>query len=414
MVDSGGMAQNTPTWTIRPVRKDDQPLIASLFEGCMLRAHVGADLSSRTTAVRKFIKSQVKNDLQDIEAAYEDRKDRRARFWVAECLPTDRTSQNQHANENTIIGFVGVQQRHVQNLNEFLIGELKHLVVVPEWRRKGVGEYLVNTLVTFWRSQHGDAIVLDTLGDLDTMKPAVNLYSRLDFQPLQSVALGSGDSAFQLDSMVRYLDYESDSTDPAHSQRKLDIRNALVQKLSSKKGPGKSSRLGAHVSTEHDSLKVQPASEQGSVQSLRSVESGSLVQLVHNGFATGKMNFVVEVEVNTLHSTQIQKGSGAKRQPQLVIKVARFASPYRRLCIGQKRTIAWGGKSSRGKYSSFLVEFSGDHHIRLKSIVLKPAAYVAVDAGQFCCASESEANQTLFHVSKIVSRDKVSVCARLL
>ena len=428
---------------VRGIRPEDERSVAALFEKVMTSTHLQGPNS--LPAVRKFIAAQTRSgevsrpcsSFADFHLAGPGKRERRAMFWVAE------------GGDGQVVGFVGVQQR--QDVDNFVVGELKHLVVVPEWRGRGVGQTLVRTLLTFWSSTvGGDAVVLETLGALPTMQPAIRLYRRVGFTMLQSRVVGSRESGFRLDSYVWFSCVNESSAGkgkrlPAMgtiNPSLLSVRNpapegsveaaaapvyfcnsccrgnglneagvevaaeakgldgkqnevcqqkfrkvcaSLLRRPSKKDKQQKPSKgsgpCGASYAERkpHSSL-LGNSNVVGVSARLSSISTGSLLAIGHPALPS-PLHLLVDVEPT-------------KSKNSIMVKLAPVVQPYNRLCLTQKRTVAWGGKSSRGKFSSFELKAvatdtdGAPFFFELRSVaVKKPPAFVAASDGKLVCHS---------------------------
>lgn len=75
-------------------------------------------------------------------------------------------------NNNEIIGFS-------QYTNEDNIGELKHLVVLPEYRNKGYGKLLIERALNYFETKHIKRIDIRVVYGNDSAK---NLYEKYGFK----------------------------------------------------------------------------------------------------------------------------------------------------------------------------------------------------------------------------------------
>jgi ribosomal protein S18 acetylase RimI-like enzyme len=86
---------------------------------------------------------------------------------------------------------------------ELGICEMKRLYVRPRWRGRGIGEQLAGMLVDVARNAGYNRMRLDTL---DTMKPAIELYTSLGFRRIQPYYDNPSDRAVFMELVLEKAD----------------------------------------------------------------------------------------------------------------------------------------------------------------------------------------------------------------
>ncbi|XP_077986232.1 putative N-acetyltransferase family 8 member 5 [Glandiceps talaboti] len=113
--------------------------------------------------IKWYINSRLRSDLKDITNYYINRP--RCHFWVAD-------------HNGTVVGTVSVQEDEADHTK----AELRTLVVKKEYRRFGIGNRLVDTVVDFARARDYEELFLQVFISLE---PARKLYEINGFKLLK-------------------------------------------------------------------------------------------------------------------------------------------------------------------------------------------------------------------------------------
>lgn len=106
-------------------------------------------------------------DIEDIQSAY--MKHPGNHMWVAE------------TPDGLVVGMVGVQQHDAG------VGEIRRLRVAVDYRRRGIGQALIETAVAFCREKQYLKIMLDTFMD---QAAAVQMFEKFRFQHERTRTVG--------------------------------------------------------------------------------------------------------------------------------------------------------------------------------------------------------------------------------
>lgn len=141
--------------TIRPYRSKDETAVIALFERFMQ----DVTPAGMSDVFRSYTDKAVSNELNKIEQYYA--LSRGSGFWVAE------------SPHHGVVAMAGIER------SQHNIAELRRMIVMPEFRRRGIARRLLIEAENFCRRQGYREIVLST----SQLQPqAIALYESSDYR----------------------------------------------------------------------------------------------------------------------------------------------------------------------------------------------------------------------------------------
>lgn len=142
---------------VRTIEKNDEPVVAEIIRTVLEESHLDvpgtAYFDPQLDYMFDHYQSQVTSE-----------------YWVIE-------------EEGNIVGGVGIGLLAISILGLGKVGEIQKLYLLPETRGIGYSRRLMETLMAFSMSQGYDYLYLKTI---HTLKAAIKLYEKLDFERLDA------------------------------------------------------------------------------------------------------------------------------------------------------------------------------------------------------------------------------------
>ncbi|MBN3304465.1 NAT8B acetyltransferase, partial [Amia calva] len=128
-----------------------------------------------------YVRERLRSDMADIEAHFLSHPDKC--FWVAEAEVAE--------GSKVIVGTVAVtregeSERERPEQEEGRVAELFRMLVLPGWRRGGLGRWLAQTALVFCSERGYSRVILQTTS---TQVAALALYRAMGFQDTLTRAL---------------------------------------------------------------------------------------------------------------------------------------------------------------------------------------------------------------------------------